>query len=120
MQLWQLRAPWCVRESDREIAMKLLIAGAACALLAAAASAADPVVPPPPPNTGQVITMPVSAAPGETCAQMIARVRTMPPPTDATKAEQARDELKAADAANDDASCRAHVHTAMDAMGAQQ
>jgi len=96
--------------------MKLLLAGATATLFATAAFGADPVAPPPPPNTGQVITMPISAAPGETCAQMIAHVRTMPPPADAAKAEQARDELKAADAANDDASCRAHVRTAMDAM----
>jgi hypothetical protein len=98
--------------------MKLALAGAACALLATAAYA-DPVVPPPPPNTGEVITMPASAAPGETCAQLIAHVRTLPPPSDATKAQLARDELKAADAANDDASCRAHVRTAIDALGTQ-
>jgi hypothetical protein len=110
---------WRVRGHEEETAMRLFLAGAACALFATAAFS-QPVPPPPPPNTGQVITMPVSAAPGETCAQMIARVRTMPPPADATKAEQAREELKAADAANDDASCRAHVRTAMDAMGGTQ
>jgi hypothetical protein len=94
--------------------MKLLLAGAT-ALLFVTAAAADPIAPPPP-NTGQVITMPASAAPGETCAQLIARVRTLPPPADAEKAQLAQDELKAADAANDEATCRTHVRNAMDAM----
>src|ERR1700685_1414641 len=78
----------------------LLLAGAA-ALFATAAFAADPVAPPPPDN-GQVITMPVSAAPGETCASLMTKAKGMTLPSDAGKAKYVRNELAAADASNDD------------------
>jgi hypothetical protein len=97
--------------------MKLALAAAALALNAAAAFA-DPVVPPEP-QTHPVITMPVSAAPGETCAQLITRAKAATLPSDPDRAQTARAEIKAADESGDDATCRTHVQAALDAMGAQ-
>jgi len=48
---------------------------------------------------------------------MIAKARGMTMPSDATKAKTARDEIAAADASGDDATCRAHVQSALNAMG---
>jgi hypothetical protein len=94
----------------------ILIATAAALFATGAAFAADPVVPPPP-ETSPVITMPASAAPGETCAAMVTRVKAMTLPADPAKAQSARAEIRAADEANDDASCRSHVQNALAIMG---
>ncbi|HXC55664.1 MAG TPA: hypothetical protein VNU97_10225 [Rhizomicrobium sp.] len=97
--------------------MKTILAASAVLLFATTAFAADPVVPPPP-QTSPVITMPASAAPGETCARLIARAKGTTLPADAARAATARSEIAAADAANDDATCRLHAKNALDAMGA--
>ena len=96
--------------------MRLIATAAAAGLFVmGAAFAADPVVPPEP-ATQPVITMPISAAPGETCAAMITRAKAMTLPSDPARAQEARAELKAADDANDDATCRQHVRTALNLM----
>jgi hypothetical protein len=93
----------------------MILAAAAATMLATAAFAADPVAPPAP-VTKPVATMPASAAPPDTCAQMIVKARAMTLPTDATKAKSVKDELAAADAANDDATCKTHANNALNIL----
>ena len=95
--------------------MRTLFLGCAATLFATAAFAADPV-PPPAPANGQVITMPVSAAPGQTCAALMTQAKAMTLPSDAGKAKYVRDELAAADKANDDATCRSHANNALNVL----
>ncbi|HJW42453.1 MAG TPA: hypothetical protein VJ476_14645 [Rhizomicrobium sp.] len=95
--------------------MRIILAAAAATIFATAAFAADPVAPPAP-VTKPVITMPASAAPPDTCAQMIVKARAMTLPSDATKAKSVRDELAAADAANNDTTCKAHANNALNLL----
>lgn len=121
--------------------MKMILAAGAATLMAFAAHAAEPVAPPAnnpstsPPVTSPAqpttpstmpaatdtapgaVTMPASASPGLSCADLITKARGMTMPNDAAKAATARSEIAAADAAGDDASCRAHVQKALGAMG---
>ncbi len=98
--------------------MKLFLMAAAAAMFATAAFAADPVAPPAP-DPAKPETMPASAVPPQTCAQMITQARGMALPGDAAKAQQIRAELAAADAANNDATCKSHANTALNLLSGQ-
>ncbi len=99
--------------------MKMILAACAATMIATGAFAAEPTSNPPAPasDASGPVTMPVSAAPGETCAAMITRARGMTLPSDPAKAQSIRDEIAAADAAGDDAACRAHMQTALNELG---
>jgi len=121
--------------------MKMILAISAATLITFAAYAAEPVAPPAnnpstsPPVTSPAspttpsttpaatdtapgaVTMPASASPGLSCADMITKARGLTTPSDATKAKTVRDEIAAADAAGDDATCRSHAQNALKLMG---
>jgi hypothetical protein len=61
--------------------------------------------------------VPASVLPASSCADLIAMARSLVMPSDATKAKLASDEIKAADAAGDDATCRTHVQKALGMLG---
>jgi hypothetical protein len=95
--------------------MRTILAAAAATLFATAAFAASPMAPPAPP-VQTVTTMPASAAPADTCAQLITKARGMTLPSDATKARSVNDELAGADAANDDTTCKTHANNALNLL----
>jgi len=94
--------------------MKLFLAAAAATMLATAAFAADPVAPPAPSAAPSSAT-PASTS-SQTCAQLITQARGMTLPSDSTKATQIQNELAAADAANDDSTCKTHANAALNLL----
>lgn len=95
--------------------MRTILAAAAATLFATAAFAASPMAPPAPAPTSTATT-PASSAPADTCAQLITKARGMTLPSDATKAKSVKDELAAADAANDDTTCKTHANNALNLL----
>ncbi|MEJ0025779.1 MAG: hypothetical protein WDN01_07110 [Rhizomicrobium sp.] len=95
--------------------MRILLAAAAATMLATAAFAADPV-PPPAPTTAPTVTTPASTASAATCAELITQAKGMTLPSDTAKAQQVRQELATADAANDDATCKSHANAALNLL----
>ena len=96
--------------------MRMFLAAAAATMFATAAFAADPVAPPAPAPAKSTETMPASTATSATCAQLITQARGMTLPSDATKAKQVKDDLAAADASRDDATCKTHANAALDLL----
>ena len=114
--------------------MKLILAASTAAFLATAAFAAGPgdaMAPAGKPTPATTDTtpaatdaapaansLPASATPTTlSCADMITKARGMTLPPDATKAQSAREEIKAADESGDDATCRSHAQNALSLLG---
>ncbi len=93
--------------------MKLLLAAAAATMLSTAAFAADPVAPPAPGTPSDATPASTASA---TCAELITQARGMTLPNDQAKAKQVQDELAAADAANDDTTCKTHANNALNLL----
>jgi hypothetical protein len=88
--------------------MKLVLITCAAAMIVTGAVAADSTTP----ASDTAVTA--------TCADMITKAKASPMPSDATKAKTVADELAAAQAAQtagDEATCKTHVVSAMNAMG---